>query len=155
MPTATLTHATVETIGRPKPSKYEGKPDYRPVLFNLPDGTQRWKSYSVDAPELTWLKKGESYQAAISGDDMTLIQPNDAAPDASHPQAQPHTQQGSQGMSAEQKREIAAYVVEMGDLYAYCLQTAQTKIGASSDSETVRAMASSLFISAQRKFGLA
>jgi hypothetical protein len=78
MPTATLTTATVEVIGKPKPSKFADKPPYRPVLFNLADGSQVWKSYSEGSPELEWLNTGETYQAAIAGEEVTLIAPASA-----------------------------------------------------------------------------
>lgn len=59
-------------------------------------------------------------------------------------------------MTVEQKREIAGYIDDMGDLYKYCLETAETKLSdVDCDLYTVRACASSLFIAAQRRFDLA
>ncbi|PZO16883.1 MAG: hypothetical protein DCF25_11860 [Leptolyngbya foveolarum] len=58
----------------------------------------------------------------------------------------------AQPASENRREQIAAYVDSMGDLYAHCLQVAQQKLEAGTYSETIRCMASSLFISAQRRF---
>lgn len=151
MPTATLTTATLETIGRPKQSKFEGKPDYRPCLFKLSDGEQFWKSYNVDAPELTWLKKGDVYQVAISGDDHTIIQPTqDGAP---APASAPQPAAAPGGMTPEQKRQIASYVESLLPLYSFCY--AQAQQGMKDGSEVAIASgAAALFEQACRRFGL-
>jgi len=82
---------------------------------------------------------------------VNIIQPIGAAqPSAPAPQPQAT----ATTLDKEQKRAIATYIDEMASMYAYCLETAQNKIGASSDSETVRCMVSTLFIQASRKFNL-
>lgn len=55
-------------------------------------------------------------------------------------------------LSPDKKREIANYVQEMAKLYKYCLTQAETTIGV--DGEDKRAIATTLFISAQKKFAL-
>jgi hypothetical protein len=55
-------------------------------------------------------------------------------------------------LSPNQKREIANYVTEMAKLYKYCLDQVETTIGV--DGEDKRAIATTLFISAQKKFAL-
>lgn len=57
------------------------------------------------------------------------------------------------GMTPETKKAIASYVGEMGDLYRYCYETAGEKL-ATAPNEAKQAMASSLFIAAQKKFNL-
>ncbi len=153
MPTATLTAITCETIGRPKASKYEGKPDYRPVLFVLPDGSQRWKSYNEGSPELEWLRKGQTYQAVIAGDEMTIIQPEgQPAPTAPQSQVAPTT---APTIPDDRKREIAQYMQDLGAMYAYAYSTAKHQLEPhDAPLEAVQACASSLFIAATRKFGL-
>jgi hypothetical protein len=124
MPTATLTTATVEVIGKPKTSKYEGKPPYRPVLFNLADGSQVWKSYSEGAPELEWLTTGETYQATIAGEEVTLIAPATAptAP-AATPQA---TAQAPSHQAPANAREAYLETLErVGNRYAACMAKAK------------------------------
>jgi len=167
MPIATLTSITVETIGKPKPSKYEGKPDYRPVLFVLPDGSQRWKSYNEGSPELDWLRKGQTYQAALSGDDLTIIQPEGTtAPMAQQhqpaPMATPPTVAPTAPTAAPQgtipndkKPTIAAYATDLTKLYGYCYQQAKEALEPhGAPSEAIQACASSVFIATTRKHSI-
>lgn len=151
MPTQTLVTATLETIGRPKQSRYEGKPDYRPCLFKLPDGSQKWKSYSIDAEELNWLTRGETYQAVISGDDFNIIQPTGAAPVTTAPAPAPQTTAPT--IAPDQKRAIAQYIQEQSKLFGYCYQQAQSELPDLSE-ESHRAIAEMLYLQAARKFQL-
>jgi len=154
MPTATLTTITCETIGRPKPSKYEGKPDYRPVLFVLPDGSQRWKSYNEGSPELTWLQRGQTYQATLTGDDLTIIQPQGQPTVQAQPAPMP-TATPAPTIPDDRKRQIAAYIGDLAPLYAYCYQQAKAQLEPhDAPLDAVQAAASSLFIASTRKFGL-
>jgi hypothetical protein len=54
-------------------------------------------------------------------------------------------------LSPNQKREIAQYIQEMAKLYGFCLQQADS-LGAIDEDR--RAIATTLFIGAQKKFGL-
>ena len=54
-------------------------------------------------------------------------------------------------LSPNQKKEIAAYIGTMRDLYGYCLQQAES-LGV--EGEDRRAIATTFFISAQKKFAL-
>lgn len=121
MPTATLTTATVEVIGKPKPSKFADKPPYRPVLFNLADGSQVWKSYSEGSPELEWLNTGETYQAAISGEEVTLIAPT-TAPAAT---AQAPTQGTSHQAPANAREAYLETLERVGNRYQACITKAR------------------------------
>jgi len=175
MPTAKLTTATVEVIGRPKDSQYSAG-QYRPVKFKCANGIEFWKSYDLDADELTWLRKGQTYSAVVADDGKTttICEPDDrhqgqslqqqaqdlgiqadpaAVVAAPVPSAAQPTQPKRGTLAPDTKRAIADYVTEMGDLYAYCYQQAQTKLEGKPDA-AVQAMASSLFIAAQRKFSL-
>ena len=159
MPTAVLTSITCETIGRPKPSKYEGKPDYRPVLFALPDGSQRWKSYNEGSPELDWLRKGQTYQAALAGEDLTIIQP-DGQPAPMAPQHQPAPMAPAPAGPAptipdDRKRAIAQYLQDLAALYAYSYSTAKHQLEPhEAPAEAIQGAATTLFIQAARKFNL-
>ena len=55
-------------------------------------------------------------------------------------------------LSPNQKREIANYVQEMAKLYKYCLDQVDATIGV--DGEDKRAIATTLYLSAQKKFSL-
>lgn len=60
----------------------------------------------------------------------------------------------TEGMTPDTKKAIAAYVEEMASLYGFCYQSASVKLP-DAPPEAKQACASSLFIAAQRKFGLA
>ena len=55
-------------------------------------------------------------------------------------------------LSPNQKREIANYVSEMAKLYKFCLDQVESTIGV--DGEDKRAIATTLYLSAQKKFAL-
>jgi hypothetical protein len=55
-------------------------------------------------------------------------------------------------LNLSQKREIANYVTEMAKLYKYCLDQVDATIGV--DGEDKRAIATTLYLSAQKKFAL-
>lgn len=82
---------------------------------------------------------------------ISLIDNATASPEpAAAIQSQPAK---GEGMTPETKKAIAAYVEEMGNLYSFCYTTATAKL-AEAPNEAKQAMASSLFIAAQRKFNL-
>ena len=54
-------------------------------------------------------------------------------------------------LNPSQKREIASYISQMKDLYGYCLQQADS-LGV--EGEDRRAIATTLYLSAQKKFAL-
>ena len=54
-------------------------------------------------------------------------------------------------LSPDKKREIASYISQMKDLYGYCLTQADS-LGV--EGEDRRAIATTLYLSAQKKFGL-
>ncbi len=158
MPTATLTTITCETIGRPKASRYEGKPDYRPVLFVLPDGSQRWKSYNEGSPELEWLSKGQTYQATLAGDDLTIIQPQ-VQPPAPAPAPATMAPTAAPGPAPtipdDRKRQIAQYIQDLSAMYAYAYSTAKHQLEPhDAPPDAIQAAASTVFIAASRKFNL-
>lgn len=155
---------------------------YQSVLFESPDlqGGKLWRAlppsdaqqlYKSQKVELTPTKTGQ-------GKDSWNIRPIDSQPTQQPgptqqpvypvqvavarpiqpvqqpvPVEQEHPSSQEQ-LSAERKLQIAAHVDEMGDVYVHCLDVAKQKVPTGTDSETIRCMASSLFISAQRRFGL-
>ena len=58
-----------------------------------------------------------------------------------------------QGMNNETKREVASYVTEMANLFNFCLKQVDMTVENIS-SEDRRAIATTMFISAQKKYGL-
>jgi hypothetical protein len=163
--------AIVECIGKAKESTFTPGQYYYPVLFldesKAGDEAKIWKNLTDE--EVAQLRKGDRVQLVPIGQDKQgkdkhqIVKfggvefPANPVPVPAHPtpsQVTPQASPSDVGMSADTKRAIAAYVEDMGNLYSFCLDTAQKKIGASCDAETVRCMASSLFIAASRKFGL-
>jgi hypothetical protein len=163
--------ATVEVIGKLKESTYSPGTFYHPVLFldaaKQGEEAKIWKNLTDE--EAAQIKKGDRVQLVPIGQDKSgkdkhqivkfggvefpanpVPVPACPTPSQVNPQASP----SDVGMAPDLKRAIAAYVEELGGLYAFCLDVSQKKIGASCDAETVRCMASSLFIASQRKFGL-
>ena len=55
-------------------------------------------------------------------------------------------------LNPSQKREIASYVSEMAKLYKFCLDQVESTIGV--DGEDRRAIATTLYLSAQKKFAI-
>jgi hypothetical protein len=66
-------------------------------------------------------------------------------------ETEPETEEGF--LHPIQKREIAGYVMQMADLFSFCLKTVDQRVENSS-SEDRRAIATTLYLSAQKQFGL-
>lgn len=135
--------------------------EYRSVLFlrSDRDGDEAkvWRSFKPH--EVNQFHKGQAvnliptHRDGRQTWDIELVdtpQHSDISSPPKHTQPQPD----KPVLTDEQKVAIAAYVDQMADLYVYCFSTANTKLDGAAE-ETVRAAASSLFISAQRKFHLA
>jgi hypothetical protein len=156
--------AIVEIIGKPKPSSYQEGEFYYPTLFldqsKEGDEAKIWKSLSED--EVSQLRKGARVQLVPAGTtkngqakhNIVLMDAPAIAPQHTpHQPIAPTQQADPYRMSDEQKRDVAAYVSQMGDLLAYCRNVAQQKLG-EVEEETIRTSTASLFIAAQRKFNL-
>lgn len=143
---------TVETITKEKEGNYG---PYRSVLFK--NGEEKiWQSFDPDAEELQVLKRGVQVQLVPRGESQSgktqynIVMLNLAAPTTSAAIASP-----SQVLSDAQKREAAAYIEQMAKMYRFCFEQAQIALtGATENPVTVQAAASTLFIAAQRKFGI-
>jgi hypothetical protein len=58
-------------------------------------------------------------------------------------------------LAGEVKSAIASYITNRADLYAFCFKQASRALGeVGASEETVKCAASTLFISAQKKFGI-
>jgi len=57
-----------------------------------------------------------------------------------------------EALAPEEKRQIAAYVEQLGDLYAYCQRTALTKLGEDASPVEVSTAAAALFQAARDRF---
>jgi hypothetical protein len=63
-----------------------------------------------------------------------------------------HNESDQSTLNPNQKRDIAQYIQEMAKLYKYCLDQVDATIGV--DGEDKRAIATTLYLSAQKKFSL-
>jgi hypothetical protein len=143
--------AKIELITEPKDGQYG---PYRSVLFKTPEGEKIWKSFPPDSEELSILKVGQKVRLIPSGKtkggkDSHVIEPLDFSPTTATPP-------NNSGLLTEsQKYEIAGYIEQMAALYRFAYgQAAQHLKGMTESEETLRCCASSLFISAQKKFDL-
>lgn len=149
-------NAAVETITVEKQGNYG---PYRSVLFK--NGEEKiWQSFDPDAQELQILKRGMRVQLVPRGESQSgKTQYNIVLLDApTVPATVPAGEDPALAtmlMSATAKREAAAYIEQMSKLYRYCFEQAQIALtGATENPATVQAAASTLFIAAQRKFGI-
>lgn len=71
---------------------------------------------------------------------------SETEPTTSDPQASIET------LAPDEKRKIAAYVEQLGDLYAYCQRTALTKLGEDASPVEVSTAAAALFQAARDRF---
>jgi hypothetical protein len=70
------------------------------------------------------------------------------------PDSQSPTKKGTDTtLSPTQKREIATYVGDMADLFNFCLKTVEQRIE-NIDADDRRAIATTLYLSTQKQFGL-
>lgn len=157
--------AKIEVIGRPRESSYEAGKSYYPTLFidlSQPEGSESakiWKNLTED--EVSQIQKGDRVQLISVGKDKSgkdkhnivlLAQSNPSAVKSSAddtPLASKWT--------PDQKRAIASYVEGQADLLGFCLKVSREKFANPRNplvetEESIRTLATSLYITTQRKF---
>jgi hypothetical protein len=147
--------AVVEFVTAEKDGDYG---PYRSVLFKRCDlegeAAKVWRSMKPEEAEV--FSKGQTVYLVPTERkgkqtwDVELFPAAATPPPLPAPQSAPE----HQPLSPTQKKAIAAYIGEQADLYAYCLEVAFSKIGPSTDGETVRCMATALYESTQRRFNI-
>jgi len=155
--------ARVEVIGKPRESSYEAGKFYYPTLFidlSQPQGAAAgkiWKNLSGD--EVSQIQKGDRVQLIPAGKDKSgkvkhnimLLEESTNVPTSQPPQSEPAPV--AEQWSAERKRAIACYLESQLALLAYCdKQARQTFDGL--PEETIQKYSVTLFLAAQKKFGL-
>jgi hypothetical protein len=139
----------IQAIVKSQPRTVETKFGQRSVMdVCLPNGQEQaiWGPANFSA--IMNCRNGQTVPIAVDSKGKYHVvegQPTTPPPADAPPQPQ--------GMTPETKKAIAQFVGEMGDLYRYCYETAGEKL-ATAPNEAKQAMASSLFIAAQRKFNL-
>ncbi len=151
--------AVVEVIGKPRESSYEAGKFYYPTLFidlSQPEGASAakiWKNLSSD--EVSQIQKGDQVQLVPAGKDKSgkdkhnilLLEPQDSV-STCQSKTSP-----TDGWSAEYKREIASYLESQLALLAYCDKQARQHFDGLPE-ETLQKYCVTLFLAAQKKFGL-
>ena len=156
MTTATLETVTAATICKPKPSKYKDG-NYVAVCFGFADNTEQWVNYDEGAEELSWLVRGQQYQAMVAGDKITLIRPGSApaSQPAAQPAATPAPAAAPPTLEEETLQAAALYVNTLARLYGHCYgQVAVNLERHDAPDAAIQSAATTLFISVTRKFNL-
>ena len=157
--------AKVEVIGKLKESSFQPGQYYRSVLFidkSQPEGSEAakiWKSLSDQ--ECEGLAKGGAVQLVPAGTDkngkdkhnIVLLGDSNQAAIKSSPDDTPPVSE----WSPEQKRAIASYVENQADLLGFCLKVSREKFANPNSplvqsEESIRTLATTLYITTQRKF---
>lgn len=106
-------------------------------------------------PTLTALKKGQQVAVAQDQKGWKLINTPPAA------DARPTSENtGNEkaiafnALSADEKKAVASYIDQLGDLYGYCQRVTATKNLAEGGGEDARTIAATLFAQAVKKFNL-
>ncbi|MEO1522531.1 MAG: hypothetical protein AAFU78_17370 [Cyanobacteria bacterium J06633_2] len=141
--------ATVEHITEEKTGQYGA---YKSVLFKRSDlqGDEAKVWRAMKPEEVEQLSKGQQVYLIPTerkGKSTWDIEIRGGAPSAS-----PVTTNQT-GLTPEQKKAIATYVTEQSKLFGFCLQQARTEMPDLSE-ESHRAIATTLFITVQKKFGV-
>ena len=147
--TATLVDARVKyAAGQPREGKYG---PYISALCTLADGTEQ-RIFGEPGDAIANLKRGQNIKLLWNGKKYQLVNTEQPTAPATAP---PAKGEPTQTMSDGQKKQIAAYVQEMANLYKFCWDSASAALdGKAQDEESVRAASSALFIAASRKFDL-
>ena len=117
------------------------------VVVSLADG----------AEVKVWGKPGDPIEGLIRNQPVTLAYDGksyklaDSAPTASDRSS---ATVASEGIAPETKKAIAAYVEDLANLYGFCFDTASRKLSDRMDATAVKDVATTLFLSACRKFQL-
>ena len=119
----------------------------------LPDGSEAtlWRPENDDV--LMGMRRGDRCQVCRDAKGkVSLVESTGAQAGVSNSDT---SSNHHRPLSPEQRIEIGAYMDQMANLYGYAWELAHTKLGDKASEDTKRCMASSLYLSAQRRFGLA
>lgn len=157
--------AKIEVIGKLKESSYHLGQYYRSVLFidlNKPEGSEAAKIWkSLTDPECEGLTRGSAVQLVPAGTDkngkdkhnIVLVDDNSPAAVKSSADDTPPASE----WTPDQKRAIASFVEDQADLLGFCLKVSREKFANPHNplvetEESIRTLATSLYITTQRKF---
>jgi hypothetical protein len=146
MATLQLVKGSVKYPAR-EPRDY-GYGDRINVVVTLADGAEV-KLWGKPGDPIEGLSKNQPVTLAFDGKSYKLAESAPTSPDRSSATVP------SAGMPPETKKAIAAYVEDLAALYVFCFDTAKAKLGdRMADQEAIKDVATTLFLSACRKFNL-
>ncbi len=119
------------------------------IVVEMDDGSEEKLYFEKGRQPHASLKRGESVRILYENGKRRLLV-NDQ-PANQQPEPQPQYQE----LTPDQKRAIANYVQDQADLLGFCLKTASEKFSEQVETEeSIRTLATTLFIATQRHFGL-
>lgn len=147
-----LLGATVSKPSRKVSTKYG---DRLVCDVRLEDGTESAIWGPVDYAPLEYLERGQAVTVSRnSKGKVSIVENHLTHPEMTAPALPQTITASAQGMTSEQKKMIAQYVTEQRDLLSFCLDQAATIPQAQTD-DSVQRLGVTLYLSAQKKFGLA
>ncbi|WP_434684014.1 hypothetical protein [Pseudanabaena minima] len=153
---ANITMATGKVkYGCGKPKDF-GHGDRINAVVTLDNGEEVKLWGKPDDQDLLSLRKGQAVNLIYDGKNYKLVNSQPVASSQTVPTSQiAPAPIASSNLSTEQKKAIAEYIEGRADLLKYCWTTAKLKLGdVTTDEESLRSAASTLFIAAQKKFNL-
>ena len=119
------------------------------IVVEMDDGSTEKLYFAAGRQPHASLKRGESVRILYENGKRRLVVSD--KPDTTCPEPQPQYQ----GLTPDTKRAIANYVQDQADLLGFCLKMASEKFGNQIETEeSLRTLATTLFIATQRHFGL-
>lgn len=144
------------TVKFPAGKVFQGEWGDRVNFVAVSDSGEEIKIWgNADNSEIKELKKGQKVQLVWDGKGYKLVN-SEPAPAEKNSHQNNGNQSPKPELSVEQKRAIAAYIQGQADLFNFCLKTVRERVEGINpdDTESLRAIATTLYISAQRKFNL-
>ena len=121
------------------------------IVVEMDDGTEEKLYFEKGRQPHASLKRGESVKILFENGKRRLVVSDQQNP----PTQQPQPQHQYQGLTPGTKRAIANYIQDQAKLMRYCLETARENFSEQVETEeSLRTLATTLFIATQRHFGL-
>ena len=136
--------------GRAFPDKYKQGAFKQNLVLTMSDGSEETLWFTQGRTPHSTLPKGAAVQLLYEPkEDGKVIRKL-----VTHSNSTPTAQTQSTVLSAEQKRAIAEYVQQQGDVLVYCWDTALAKFQQKVQTEeSLRQLATTLYLSAKDRFG--
>ncbi len=119
------------------------------IVVEMDDGSEEKLYFAAGRQPHASLKRGQQVQLLFSNGKRRLVVSD--KPDTTCPEPQPQYQ----GLTPDTKRAIANYIQDQAKLMCFCLETARENFSEQVETEeSLRTLATTLFIATQRHFGL-